>query len=195
MDEESVHGMDEELQSLLADLEQPDPIADATVDANSEDVVVAEPVSGLTVPEPELSDNTTDMAAAEPTDLPLSSDAAPANTEIRAVVDKFDHDYGEVQANLKSDRKKIDTVIDILLARVRANADAETDTMSLVKALGVLADTNGHAVKLLDSRSKLLAATKSVTNANQTNINITGVDAELQRILDQPSDPLMEDNG
>jgi len=194
MDEESVHGMDEELQSLLADLEQPDPIADATVDANSEDVV-AEPISGLTVPEPELSDNTTDMAAAEPTDLPLSSDAAPANTEIRAVVDKFDHDYGEVQANLKSDRKKIDTVIDILLARVRANADAETDTMSLVKALGVLADTNGHAVKLLDSRSKLLAATKSVTNANQTNINITGVDAELQRILDQPSDPLMEDNG
>jgi hypothetical protein len=190
MAEVSVQGMDDELQSLLADLEQPEePLADATSEAtNGDEVEVAVASTELIVPDPELTDATTGVSEAEPSDLPLTSDPAPANSELKAVVDKFDHDYGEVQTNLKSDRKKIDSVIDILLARVRANTDAETDTMSLVKALGVLADTNGHAVKLLDSRSKLLAATKSTLNANQTNINITGVDAELQKILDQPSD-------
>jgi hypothetical protein len=190
MVEVSVQGMDDELQSLLADLEQPEePFADATSEAtNGDEVEVAAASTELIIPDPELTDATTDISEAEPSDLPLTSDPAPANSELKAVVDKFDHDYGEVQTNLKSDRKKIDSVIDILLARVRANTDAETDTMSLVKALGVLADTNGHAVKLLDSRSKLLAATKSTLNANQTNINITGVDAELQKILDQPSD-------
>jgi hypothetical protein len=188
MIEESVQGMDEELQSLLADLEQPDPIADATIDIPINEEIVTETSTDLTVPEPELSDASTEIEKAEQPDLPLESSASSVNIELKAVVDKFDHDYGEVQANLKSDRKKIDTVIDILLGRVRLNADAETDTMSLVKALGVLADTNGHAVKLLDSRSKLLAATKSAMNANQTNISITGVDAELQKILDQPSD-------
>jgi hypothetical protein len=192
MAEISVQGMDDELQSLLADLEQPEePLADATSEATSGDEVEVAAAASveLIIPDPELTDATTDISEAEPSDLPLTSDPAPANSELKAVVDKFDHDYGEVQTNLKSDRKKIDSVIDILLARVRANTDAETDTMSLVKALGVLADTNGHAVKLLDSRSKLLAATKSTLNANQTNINITGVDSELQKILDQPQDP------
>jgi hypothetical protein len=190
MAEESVQGMDDELQSLLADLEQPEePLADATSEAtNSNEVEVAPTSTELIIPDPELIDPIIDTGEIEPSDLPLASDQAPINTEIKSVVDKFDRDYGEVQSNLKGDRRKIDSVIDILLARVRANTDAETDTMSLVKALAVLADTNGHAVKLLDSRSKLLAATKSAVNANQTNINITGVDAELQKILDQPQD-------
>jgi len=190
MAEESVQGMDDELQSLLADLEQPEePLADATSEAtNGNEVEVAPTSTELIIPDPELIDPIIDTGEIEPSDLPLASDQAPINTEIKSVVDKFDRDYGEVQSNLKGDRRKIDSVIDILLARVRANTDAETDTMSLVKALAVLADTNGHAVKLLDSRSKLLAATKSAVNANQTNINITGVDAELQKILDQPQD-------
>jgi len=189
MSEESVQGMDDELQSLLADLEQPEePLDDATSEATSGDEVVVSANTELIIPDPELTDPATDISEAELPDLPLTSEQAPVSAELKSIVDKFDRDYGEVQSNLKSDRKKIDSVIDLLLARVRANTDAETDTMSLVKALGVLADTNGHAVKLLDSRSKLLAATKSATNANQTNISITGVDAELQKILDQPQD-------
>jgi hypothetical protein len=181
-EEEPVENIDSDLQSLLDDLQsvaiENGVLGDAEpIDAPATDVVP--------IPEPQFSDPEADIGQDNTPDLPIES--SPTNlADLAAVVGQFDKDYGEVQANLKRDRGRIDTVIDILLQRVRDNADAETDTMSLVKALAVLADTNGHAVKLLDSRSKLLAATKSTINANQTNVNITGVDSELQNILDQP---------
>jgi len=184
--EAAVQQMDAELQSLLGELQQEtDEPQEETVD----DGILSDPApadaGNVTVPEPVLSDPATDMEAQEPPNLPIPS--TPSNlADIKAVVEKFDHDYSEVQTNLKRDRKRIDSVIDLLLVRVQANADAETDTMSLVKALAVLADTNGHAVKLLDSRSKLLAATKSSVTAAQANVTISGVDPELQKVLDQP---------
>ena len=180
MSDEEVQDMDAELQSLLTDLEQNPGETGSALE-------VTEGSAISTIPEPELSDPIIDLEGIEPPDLPI--EVTPTNvSDLKEIVEKFDHDYGEVQANLKRDRGRIDTVIDILLKRVKANADAETDTMSLVKALAVLADTNGHAVKLLDSRSKLLSATKSTINANQTNVSITGTDAELQRILGQPAE-------
>jgi len=177
---EPTQHIDDELQSLLDDLE------------NDEIGTVPDIISGttdttiITIPDPELSDPAVDSEQTELQDLPIESTPA-GLVDISEIVSKFDHDYGEVQANLKKDRAKIDTVINILLQRVTANADAETDTMSLVKALGVLSDTNGHAVKLLDSRSKLLSATKTSINANQTNVNINGSDADLMEILSQPA--------
>ena len=179
MSEAPVVGMDAELQALLTDLQEPmeTAVPQGALPENIPDI--------LAVPDPVLSD-VIDLEQTEPPILPIDPSPTATNiADLQAVVEKFDADYGEVQANLKRDRGKIDAVIDILLQRVRTNADAETDTMSLVKALDVLANTNGHAVKLLDSRSKLLAATKSTINANQTNVNVSGTDAELQKILSQ----------
>jgi hypothetical protein len=177
--------MDEELEALLSDLQEENQPEEE--DASELEVTESSEAAGALapIPDPEMSDPAEDVEGEEPPNLPIEQ--SPTNlADLQEVIEKFDHDYNEVQANLKRDRGRIDTVIDLLLQRVRGNADAETDTMSLVKALGVLADTNGHAVKLLDSRSKLLSATKTVVNANQTNVNITGVDPELQNILAQP---------
>jgi hypothetical protein len=185
MSDDAVQGMDDELQSLLSDLEQ----EDSVVENISEDLppdIVENSSTDIVIPDLEMSDAKIDMEEDEPDLLPIESTPM-VLSDLKIIADKFDKDYTEVQANLKSDRKRIDTVIDILLARVRNNADAETDTMSLVKALAVLADTNGHAVKLLDSRSKLLSATKSTGSNTQNNISITGTDIELQKILDQPA--------
>jgi hypothetical protein len=177
--------IDAELQSLLSDLEHD---TEPTPEDTTGDVLAATTLdNAIVIPDPEMSDSVVDMEQVELPDLPLESSPT-NNSDLAAIVDKFDKDYGEVQANLKRDRGRIDNVIDILLKRVKDNADAETDTMSLVKALAVLADTNGHAVKLLDSRSKLLSATKSTINAQQTNVNITGTDVELQNILKQPAE-------
>jgi hypothetical protein len=184
--------MDEELEALLSDLQEDEPEEENESeldDIEPSEVETAGPLNIVsdTAPMlgPEMSDPAEDIEEVEPPNLPIEQSVA-SIANLQEVIGKFDHDYDEVQTNLKRDRGRIDTVIDLLLQRVRNNADAETDTMSLVKALGVLADTNGHAVKLLDSRSKLLSATKTVVNANQTNVNITGVDPELQNILAQP---------
>ncbi|MCK9558375.1 MAG: hypothetical protein M0R50_10100 [Candidatus Cloacimonetes bacterium] len=181
--EEPLQEIDNELQSLLNDLEI-DKAEDSAPQAAN---VIPEPITTITVPDPELSEPVVDVEQTGLPDLPLGTPTPSNITDLNNVAEKFDHDYNEVQLNLKRDRGRIDEVIDILLVRVRANADAETDTMSLVKALGVLADTNGHYVKLLDSRSKLLSATKSAVNAIQNNVTVTGNDAELQAILGQPS--------
>ena len=189
MSEEKPVGMDAELQALLADLQKPDATVESKeVEAEPQEVLSeSEYISEGTIatpPNPELSDPVIDLEQTEPPSIPIVSTPTDVS-ELKAIVERFDFDYSEVQANLKRDRSRIDAVIDILLKRVKAHSDAETDTMSLVKALDVLANTNGHAVKLLDSRSKLLSATKSVINANQTNIAITGTDPELQKILGQ----------
>jgi hypothetical protein len=185
MPEEPLKAMDDELQSLLADLELEKPADDvqASIEAPAQTALIVP----TTIPDPELSDPIVDVEQTDLPDLPIVEQTPQSLTDLNNVVEKFDHDYNEVQTNLKRDRCKIDEVIDILLVRVRANTDAETDTMSLVKALGVLADTNGHSVKLLDSRSKLLSATKAAVNAIQNNVNVSGSDAELLKILSQSS--------
>jgi len=172
---ESVQGLNAELQALLDDLEQEAPEEQPT------------PTPLVPVPEPELSEPPTEPVEPENPDLPIEPSPAEI-ADLRETVKRFDRDYDEIQTCLKVDRSKIDGVISILLERVRNGSASEADTISLVKALSVLTDTNGHSVKLLDSRSKLLSATKSSFNAVQTNVSITGADTELQSILQQPAD-------
>jgi hypothetical protein len=178
MSEEDQAQYEDELQSLLSELTSNDAISSGNIleDTPSIDVPI--------IPDPEFSEPATDLEQAEPPNILIESTTTNVS-DLKEIVEKFDHDYGEVQANLKKDRTKIDTVIDILLQRVRAHNDAETDTMSLVKALDVLSNTNGHSIKLLDSRSKLLSATKIAITANQTNVNIGG-DGDWAKILNQP---------
>jgi hypothetical protein len=178
-EEDQVQSEDDELQSLLSELTTGDTTLNDTIQEDIPNIDI--PV----VPDPEFSELTTDLEQAEPPNLLIESTTTNVS-DLKEIVEKFDHDYGEVQANLKKDRTKIDTVIDILLQRVRAHNDAETDTMSLVKALDVLSNTNGHSIKLLDSRSKLLSATKIAITANQTNVNIGGSDGDWAKILNQP---------
>lgn len=163
--------LDAELQALLGDLEA---VAETLLP----------PIASLPVPEPELSEPAVESEQSDRLDLLIESTPIDLS-DLKEVIKRFDRDYDDVQASLKIDRSKIDVVIGILLSRVQNGSASEADTISLVKALSVLADTNGHSVKLLDSRSKLLSATKSTVNAIQTNVSVTA-DTELQQMLRQP---------
>jgi hypothetical protein len=174
--------LDADLRSLLADLES------EGLEAAPLSVEQPQP-EAAPIPAPELSSPAVELADVAGEPLPIDSPPAQDIMDLREVVKRFDGDYAEVQRNLKIDRGKVDTVIALLLQKVETGTATATDTESLVKALDVLTNTNGHAVKLLDSRSRLLSATKSAVGALiQQNVNVGGNDLELQSILSQPID-------
>ena len=173
--------LDAELQNLLADLDQqaqpePEPAPVQAVAACSVEPIV-----------PELSE--LPVVIDEPVaDIVAVAQSNPSNPiDLALVIQRFDKDYNSVQANLQADRGKIDGVVGILLARVQAGTASNTEVESLVKALDVLANTNGHHVKLLDSRSKLLAASKNAQAFIQQNFGNTE-NPELLKLLEQPED-------
>lgn len=178
-EQELTQDIDSELQSLLNDLKQ--------VSESVEEEVSPPTDNAIQIQEPSLSEPVVEEEQQILPNIPIESELVDL-TDFKEIVKRFNNDYDEVQVNLKLDRSKIDSVITILLTRVRDGSASEADTISLVKALNVLTDTNGHSVKLLDSRSKLLSATKSSINAIQTNVSVIGTDAELQNILKQPLD-------
>ena len=169
--------LDAELQALLVDLDESSKVVEQP----------AIPVLTIPPPEPELSEPP--VIVAEATIVPAQDPGTPTNPiDLTVVVERFDKDYNTVQNNLCADRGKVDAVVAILLARVQAGTATNTEIESLVKALDVLTNTNGHHVKLLDSRSKLLAAAKSTAAAFYQQNNFGNPSAELTKLLDQPED-------
>ena len=74
------------------------------------------------------------------------------------------------------------------MSKLQDEEASATETESLVKALDILASTNDSAVKLLDSKSRLIASAKStIQTLIQQNFG-TGDSKELQDILNQPED-------
>lgn len=173
--------LDDELQGLLADLDSELASKVATPSPSQP------PPPPL--PEPELSGPAVEPETTALEPLPIDKPKSAEIFDLREVVSRFDDDYNEVQTNLKKDRSKINAVIERLMVKMDEGEASATETEMLVKALEVMANTNGHAVKLLDSRSKLLSATKSSAQALiQQNFGATGNNAELQKILAQPVD-------
>lgn len=174
--------LDDELQGLLADLDSE--LATKVVSGSPSPSQPPPPL----LPEPELSGPAIEPEVADLELLPIEKPKSAEVFDLREVVSRFDNDYNEVQTNLKKDRSKIAIVIEALMIKLDEGA-SNTETEMLVKALEVMANTNGHAVKLLDSRSKLLAATKSSAQALiQQNFGATGNNSELQKLLAQPVD-------
>jgi len=175
--------LDDELQGLLADLDSE--LATKVVSGSPSP---SQPPP-LLLPEPELSGPAIEPEVADLELLPIEKPKSAEVFDLREVISRFDNDYNEVQSNLKRDRSKIDSVVRILMEKLDTGEASATETEMLVKALEVMTDTNGHAVKLLDSRSKLLAATKSSAQALiQQNFGATGNNSELQKLLAQPVD-------
>jgi hypothetical protein len=93
--------------------------------------------------------------------------------DVKQLIKDHDKSYCAIQENLVRDRAKIDSVVSILLAKVEVGASS-AETEALVKALAVLTDTNGHAVRLLDTKTKLMSSAKSTIAALTQNIINTG---------------------
>ena len=180
MSDEEKQGEDQELQNLLEELSGD---KDEPKDAPKEDAPEenTEPVAVKAV---------ADLVPVEDAALVDAEGAADEIIDIKKFVAEHTRDYDSVRDNLRADRAKTDGVIQLLLQRVQDEDASATECESLVKALEILAKTNDSAVKLLDSRSRLIASTKSTIQALiQQNFG-TGDSAELQNLLDQPDDEI-----
>ncbi len=105
--------------------------------------------------------------------------------DIGTIIRYHNEHYEDIRRNLATDRGKADALVALLLGRVQAGGATDVETESLVKALEVLARTNDSAVRLLDSKSRLLTSAKSGLMIQQ-NMNINASPEDLQKILDEP---------
>lgn len=187
---------DSELEKLLNQLDE-DSECEAVEEAESmpeevEPIISQEPLPPLpTAPEaeeppPEILDPLPDEAPQIVTTAIEVSNTADEVLDVRALVKAHERDYKTISDNLARDRGKVDSVINMLMEKVQTGGSA-AETESLVKALAVMTDTNGHFVRLLDSRSKLMVSAKSTIAAMvQTTINAgTGDSEDLKKILAQ----------
>ncbi len=167
----------DDLAAILSELDQenepqnsPEPSAEPSAEP-SEPLVASAEVVPVVVPSQE----------------PIQVTPNQSGFDLSDVVQRFDSDYAEIKKNLSSDRSKLGKVVDRLIQRMEHNQLDPDELESLVKALEVQADTNGHAVKLLDSRSKLLSAAKAgLQILMQQNAGPGGNSNDLQQLLTQP---------
>jgi len=180
--------IDDDLQGLLEDLDigpeidEPEPPVEKMPAV--ELPAIPEPLEplGAQLPAPILE--TPVAPSDEPdTDLFKEEPGSQGGIDIGAFIAQHDRDYTEVKGNLRADRAKADEIVRMLLERITNGTASSQETESCVQAVKLLVDTNGHMVRLLDSKSKLLTASKgSVNTLIQQNF---GGSDDLENILSQ----------
>ncbi len=129
-----------------------------------------------------------DLFPIEPTPVTPADDEP---VKILEYVQKHEADYQQIKANLDLDRLKADKVIGILMQKLETNTALKHDVESLVKALDVISNTNGRAVKLLDTRAKMIASIRGPMKNVFANVNAGGAgEGDLTKILSQPEDDI-----
>ena len=122
------------------------------------------------------------------TNLFEQEEAPPNAIDLQEFIRNHDRDYNEAKQNLRADRAKADEVVRMLMERVDNGSASSQETESLVQSVKLLVDSNGHMVRLLDSKSKFLSASKgTVSTLIQQNFG-SGADNELEDILTQQLD-------
>lgn len=115
------------------------------------------------------------------TDLPDKKDEI--EEQRISILKDFDIVGAEILGTWRDDRRQTQEVIDILLGLLSSGTLGATGLESLVQALAVKANTSLTAVKLLDSKTRLLQAAK---NQILVQNNIGGSNEELTALLNQP---------
>lgn len=107
----------------------------------------------------------------------------PAQIEATQLLSDFQQTSHEILGNFREDRRQVDEVVRHLWDKVKNNEDIpRTYIEQLVSALGVKADINANACKLLEAKAKMMSAGKSAF-INNNNI-FAGSD--LDELLDRP---------
>ena len=137
---------------------------------------------------PVLEDSDLTKEKEPDTDL-FKEEEGPADMiDLGEFIRHHDKDYTEAKQNLRADRAKADELVRLLLARVDDGSASNQETESLVQAVKCLVDSTGHLVRLLDSKSKFLSASKgSVSTLIQQNFG-RRASTELEDILTQQLD-------
>ena len=206
--------VDEELEGLLGDLESDlSPLPEEQVVTPSPEVVTEPSPSPSVAPEPESVrgplEETVESPALEekspepdepqgdlldlhkesPLDATEADAAADEILNIQEFINRHRRDYMVASSYLRVDRGKIDTVVAMLMEKVRDGVAKGPEVESLVRALGELVKTNDTQVRLMDSHSKLISSAKSsISTIIQQSFG--GSEAtELQKILQQGQQP------
>lgn len=118
--------------------------------------------------------------------------------DIRQQFQHMDVVVDEILNGVRADRQEVQDTIILLRSQVdlAINNNANPPRMyieGLVKALEVKTTINMTAVKAMEAKSKLIAATKAglvINNSNSAQSSVTqGVDQTLVSILSQPIEP------
>lgn len=106
--------------------------------------------------------------------------------DIPRVVADFEGDSAEILDCWRRDRAEASEIIEMCRTQIVAagNAVQRVYVEAMVQALQVKADANQTAVRVLDARSKLLAALKTQLRPKET--GATGLNSELTKLLDSP---------
>lgn len=119
---------------------------------------------------------------------PAGEDAE--NYRFNELVDDFDAVSNEILDKWREDRVQTQEVIDILLGQLRVDINVPRVVLeSLVGALAVKTNASLTAARLLDSKVRLMQATKSKLVVN----NINSQNTELTSILSEPFKGDLED--
>lgn len=186
--------MSDELESLLGELGLNEPKdLDSDDDVKQEDTpTIGDPIDNKPLVNDQPADvydscqsvSVRDEIISDVQRLPSPS----MGVDVFAIIDKHSQDYDAISENIKRDRSKIDSVFRILLAKVDSGTAKGTEIEALTRVLQTLADTNGHAVRLLSTKTQLLSSTKSAASTIIQNNNGGGDDRELSVILQQSVD-------
>lgn len=189
---------DPSIQALLAKLGNKNPLPGPEVAANQQPVDQLDPDKAPLIPLPASEKEEKDKkpkkgqsvtkAKVEEVSLQESDESKELSAKYKGVISQ----YGDVAVstlhNITNDRKRI-------LRAIKAMRDVVEQGGKVPKAyiegwiggLATLSDTNGHAVKLLDSFAKFMAAGKNSEIFNNLSVNL---DTEtLTRLLETTSYP------
>lgn len=177
----------DELQGILDELADQEPMRPIVPVSESVQLNI-EPAPIGPVVEPQLS-NPVPVVVEEPPDLVFNDSQDSEDTfKVQEFLTTHERDYEETKRNIRNDRAKVDTVLQLLLQKVQAGGATAAETESLVAAAKALVDSNGHMVRLLDSKSKLLTSIKGNVTINNNNTAVAN-SGELVDLLSQdPND-------
>jgi hypothetical protein len=111
--------------------------------------------------------------------------------DLTKIMNAHESDYGEAMKNLRCDRTKIDSVVNILMERVDNGGAkcAAAEIEGLVRACDSLANTNMCVVRLMDSRSKMVVALKGhINKASLSGGPVQESSGDLKSMLEQPEE-------
>ena len=166
-------------RSIETELTEVSTSSDEPVESLPVESLSAEPLVSELLPEPTLLTSREETEVQIPGSTPL--------VDLPALVAQHNLDYARIRKDLETDRDRIKRVLAVLETRLQTSNASDTETESLVKALDVLSRTNDSAVRLLESQSRLLSASKG--SAQVFMQNVQGSSEDLRRALAQPLAP------
>lgn len=174
---------DPELQDLLDDLESEE----------QEEQPVAEESVVVDVEKPKPAEPEVDTDEESATQLiQQKKSAVPAPTvdlDLSKIINDHEGDYRTAMSNLRNDRTKIDQVVSKLMKRLDDNSCKAADVEGLVRSLDTLTNSSMCIVRLMDSRSKLIAALRGhMVGAKVQGGTTEGSEGQLAEMLEQPND-------